>query len=336
MFSTRLKPSHSASSAAFRLAALLSAAAIAGTACSATGTGDSQEAAAAAETPSRPAPQAAASTIATVPGGEVSTLAGPFVGGASSISIDVGGNLYVGSWSDRVYKILPDGGSEVFADGLEGTTGNALDAQGNLYQANFFNNSISKIRPDGAHETLSDQGLANPVDVALYEGSLLVSNCESNQVTRTSMDGETTTFAESNLFNCPNGITLASDGNIYVANFWDPRLLKITPAGDVSEFVTVPQDRNMIASVGDHIYMTSPVGKRVFRVSITTGEVALVAGTGEAEERDGAALEAAFTNPNGIAVSPDEAYLVISNVVAEEPAPGRFNVRRITLSPVAQ
>ena len=87
----------------------------------------------------------------------------------------------------------------------------------------------------------------------------------------------------------------------------------------------------MIASVGTHLYITSPAGKRVYRVSTTTGEVTHIAGTGDAVERDGPALQAAFTNPNGIAVSPDESYLIISNVVAEG-SPGQFTVRRVALS----
>ena len=264
-------------------------------------------------------------------GSRVSTLTETLVGGASSIAIDKKGNLYVASWSKRVYKVHPSGRAEVFADDLEGTTGNAMDAEGNLYQANFFNNSITRIDREGNKVTLAE-GLAQPVGLALSGDSLFVSNCESNTVSRVTLKGEVTTFATSSEFNCPNGITRAADGNLYLANFWDRKLFRITPQGHVSHFVTVPQDRNMIASVGTHLYITSPAGKRVYRISTTTGEVTHIAGTGEAEERDGAALQAAFSNPNGIAVSPDESYLIISNVVAEEPAPGKFTVRRISLA----
>ena len=262
--------------------------------------------------------------------GTVSTLTETLVGGASSISIGEGGVMYVGTWSDRVYRILPDGKAEVFAEGLQGTTGNAFDAHGDLLQLNFFNNTISRIASDGKHETFA-KGLAQPVGIVTTGDGFWVSNCESNTIARVGPDGEVSILAESPLFNCPNGISRASDGNLYVANFYDRRLLRVTPDGQVEPFANVPQDRNLVASYGTNLYITSPLGRHVYRVDLKTGESFHVAGTGESQEKDGPGLEASFSAPNGIAVSPDGRRLFISNVVAEAPAPGRFNIRVVTL-----
>ena len=55
-------------------------------------------------------------------------LEGHHVGG---VSLDAVGDLYIADFGDIVWKITPDGERTVFAAGLYGTSGNAVDAEGN-------------------------------------------------------------------------------------------------------------------------------------------------------------------------------------------------------------
>ena len=270
-------------------------------------------------------------------GGQVYTFADDLVGGASAVTVDVMGNVYVANFAESVYKIRPDGRTEVFASGLYGTTGNAVDARGNLYQASFFGDYITKIDRRGNQKIVAD-GLAGPMALAFGEdGDLFVSNCSSQTIAKVTPDGAVSTFAEGPLFNCPNGITRALDGNFYVVNFDDESLLKITPKGEVTHFATLPYGRNTIASARGHLYVAS-LHRRIYRISLMTGEVIHLAGTGERETRDGPALQASFSRPNGIAATADGGRLYVSNIISTKSVPGApfqepsgLRVRLITL-----
>ena|SRR2546428_2438194 len=60
-------------------------------------------------------------------------IEGHQVGG---VTIDLVGNIYVADFGDLVWKITPEGERQVFASGLYGASGNAIDNEGNLLQSN--------------------------------------------------------------------------------------------------------------------------------------------------------------------------------------------------------
>lgn len=232
-------------------------------------------------------------------GATVHTLTNAIVGGASGLSIDEMGVVYAGTFDDRVYKVRMDGRPEVFASGLYGATGNAVGPRGNLYQLNFFGGYLTTIDRHG-NQTILAFDLDTPVDVTFARGDLYVANCGTNSVSRVTLLGQVETFAQGPPFNCPNGITYASDGNLYVTNFSDTKLLQVTLGGEVADFIALPHDRNVITSARGHLYVASGSGRQVHRLALTTKEIALVAGTGERGSQDGAALDATFNSPNGI------------------------------------
>jgi sugar lactone lactonase YvrE len=151
--------------------------------------------------------------------------------GCWGIAMDKAGNLYCADNTDnRIRKISTDGnvttlaGSAGFYNtyyaygGFENGPGNqatftvptglAIDSAGNLYVADQVNNAIRKITPDGIVSTLAGQQTAG------Y------------------MDG-TGTAAQ---FNSPTQVAVDSKGNVYVADWGNYRIRKITPDGTVSTF----------------------------------------------------------------------------------------------------
>jgi sugar lactone lactonase YvrE len=87
------------------------------------------------------------------------------------------------------------------------------DAAGNLYVADFGNNSIRKITPAGV--------------VSTFAGSLTGVSGSSDSPTGTSAT-----------FNGPNGIAVDASGNLYVSDFGNNSIRKITSAGAVTTFKT--------------------------------------------------------------------------------------------------
>ena len=47
------------------------------------------------------------------------------------LTVDLNGDVYIADFGDLVWKITPDGERRVFASGLYGASGNAIDNQGN-------------------------------------------------------------------------------------------------------------------------------------------------------------------------------------------------------------
>lgn len=83
-----------------------------------------------------------------------------------------------------------------------------IDTLGNLYVSDFNNHRIRKVTPQGVVTTFAGSGLPG------YQ------------------DGP----ADSARFHYPRGIAMDDSGNVFVADSWNHRIRKITPAGQVSTF----------------------------------------------------------------------------------------------------
>jgi sugar lactone lactonase YvrE len=183
------------------------------------------------------------------PDGVVSTLAGSAtrgnqdgVGSAASfrapggIAVDSAGTVYVAdTFNATIRKITSSGsvstlagtaGSRGDADGtgsaaqFNNPSGVAVDAAGNLYVADTYNETIRKVTPTGIVTTLA--------------GSAGISGGN---------DG-TGIYA---LFNQPDGVAVDASGNICVADTGNAIIRKITPGGVVITVAGLPG----IAGMGD-------------------------------------------------------------------------------------
>ncbi len=272
-------------------------------------------------------------------GDRVRTVADSLAGAVGGVAVDALGNIYVADFRDRVYRIRPWGEVSVFAEGFYGASGNAIDVEGRLLQSSFWGDFISRVDRVGHVETLA-RGLEGPVGIAVdrVSGDAYVCNCRGNSLSRVSSTGKVTPFAESDLFKCPNGITVGPDSNLYVVNFGNESMLKITRDGKVTEFARLPGGGNgHVAAMRGALYATSFRGHRLYRVAMD-GKVTPFAGTGTPGEQDGAALEATFTLPNGIAAGPQGDRLYVNDYInrapptLEVPPAPLSSVRQITLA----
>src|SRR6266545_563291 len=157
------------------------------------------------------------------------------------VTVDALGNIYVADFGEIVWKITPEGKRDVFASGLYGASGNAIDKEGSLLQSNFYGDSITRIDRKGQAKPLITSGLSGPVGIAVDRktGDVYVANCSSNSITKIAMDGAVSSFAKSDLLRCPNGTSFDSEGNLYVVNFRNNKMLKADPQGVITPFATV-------------------------------------------------------------------------------------------------
>ncbi len=252
----------------------------------------------------------------------VRTLTSMISAGTGGLDVDAAGNIYLadfgaslgGTPGTRVLRITPAGEASTFATGLLGASGNVFDSQGVLVQSSIAGGRVDRISPDGTVSPFAT-GLRQPVGIAVVPGdTLFVVNCGDRSIDRITPDGTRSAFVSDPLLNCPNGITHASDGNFYVANFNDGQVLRVTRAGAVTIHATLPGGNNGHILFGNGVlYVAARGGNRIYQVGLN-GTTRVLAGTGVRGLDDGAALDATLSLTNDIALSPDGRILYFNDV----------------------
>jgi len=258
-------------------------------------------------------------------------ITGHQVGG---VSVDAVGNLYVADFGDIVWKIPPEGQPQVFAQGFYGSSGNAVDHQGNLFQSSYYGDFITKIDRTGHTTLFTSSGLKGPVGIAVDSttGDLYVANCRGNYIARIGSDGVAATFAQSELLKCPNGIAFDSSGQLYVVDNWDNHMLKIDRSGHVSLFATIStRGLGHLCFKKDRFYVTAFETHEIYEVKLN-GTVKRILGNGQRGIVNGSGDSVRVSYPNGIACDPWTPHLYINESDSDsEDGPRRTIVREIDL-----
>jgi sugar lactone lactonase YvrE len=196
------------------------------------------------------------------------------------------------------------GASTYSGDGLKATqatvnapSGVASDPDGNLYIADTGNNRVRRVDRRGVITTVAGNGddgfsgdgspatrasLAAPQGVAVdAQGNLYIADTGNNRVRRVDRSGVITTVAGDGVraysgdglrapqasLNAPSGVTLDTEGNLYIADTGNSRVRRTDPSGVIST----------VAGTGRYAF----------------------AGDG------GPAIQASLAAPSGLAVDPD-------------------------------
>lgn len=260
-------------------------------------------------------------------------MEGHQVGG---VTVDAVGNLYVADFGDLVWKIPPEGQPHIFAEGFYGSSGNAVDHLGNLFQSSYYGDFITKIDRTGHATLLTASGLRGPVGIAIDRttNELYVANCNGNTIARIGGDGVPWTFAQGDLLKCPNGIVFDSSDMLYVVNNRDNHMLKIDRSGHVSLFAAISaKGLGHVCFKKDRFYVTAFESHEIYEVKLN-GAVRRILGNGLRGIVNGSGDSVRLSYPNGIACDPWAPHLYINEFDndSDEGNPRRAIVRQIDLN----
>jgi sugar lactone lactonase YvrE len=250
-----------------------------------------------------------------------------------------------------------------------GPAGVAVDSSGNVYVADTGNNEIRKVTSTGVVTTLagapgeinygSADGIgasaqfAGPTGVAVdSSGNIYVADTENNEIRKVTSAGVVTTLAVSTNpgsadgtgsaagFHQPTGVAIDSSGNVYVADWGNNQIRKVTPEGVVTTLAgsTNPGSAD---GTGSAASFESPIGVAVdssgdvyvadtfnFEIREVTpgGVVTTVAGSSAAGSANGTGSAASFRFPTGVAVDPSGNIYVADNGNGS----GNDDIRKLT------
>jgi sugar lactone lactonase YvrE len=242
--------------------------------------------------------------------GNVSTLAGGAEGYAdgagaaaqfntpSGLAIDAAGNVYVADTANnRVRKIdvagrvstLAGDGTAGHRDGpahaaqFNGPVGVAVDARGNVFVADTYNDRVRVVTTAGEVRTVAGGERPGYADGPATGGALLDTPC---------------------------GVAVLPNGEVVVADTGNERLRRLTPDGQLTTLAFSATERpdarlgspvGLAATHDNFLYVTEQRHGRVWQIA-PDGRAQVVAGVGSGfEEGDGHAA-ARFNQPAGLAV----------------------------------
>ena len=241
------------------------------------------------------------------PDGQATTLAGSGAAGSANgkgaaasfnypygIAVDGSGNVYIAdSGNNLIRKITPDGtvstlagsGATGSADGNAATASFgfpmalAVDANGNVYVADYYYDLIRKVTPNGDVTTIAGTGtygsadgtgtlasFNHPQGIAIDKaGILYIADTDNYYIMILKQTVEVTTFAGTGApgitngtgaaagFGNPTGIAVDISGNLYVGDDVNYIVRKITPAGVVTTLSgsSFPGSANGIGALAD-------------------------------------------------------------------------------------
>lgn len=135
------------------------------------------------------------------------------------LAYDAAGHFYVANWSaGTVLRFAPDGTRAVFASGLSGPSGLAIDPgpSGDIFVASYSQDLVWRFTPEGK-QSVFVRGLATPAGLSFDgKGRLLIANRRTNQILAAHPDGRIEVVAEG--LQTPVGAVELPGGELMVSN----------------------------------------------------------------------------------------------------------------------
>ena len=174
--------------------------------------------------------------------GVSTTLNTTSTSGPVGIAVDGLGNIYVSDFiTNDVYQFNSSGTLTATITGFSAPYGIACDAANNVYVADNTAFTVVKIAAGTLTKSTFLSGFANaPLGITIVNNDIYVTENIGNNVVKiaNAITGSTTQTTFATGFNAPHYLTSDAAGNLYVADYSNNVLKKITPGGVVSTLIT--------------------------------------------------------------------------------------------------
>lgn len=270
------------------------------------------------------------------------------------VGIDGSGAVFVADYQNHTIRKISSGNVSTFAG--SGTTGYAdgqdvsasfsfpwgiaVDSSGNVFVAEQNNSRIRKISPSALVSTFVGSGfgyidasgtsakVANPTGMTMAsDGTIYLADTGNNRIRKITSGGSVSTLAGSGSaayadgvgvaasFNGPRGVTVDSQGNVFVSDTQNNRIRKIGSDGSVSTFAgsgsatfldgsatsaCFNSPSGLVADNLGNIFVADQGNNRIRRIN-SAGTVSTLVGSGGASSSDGIGVASSFYAPTGIA-----------------------------------
>lgn len=258
------------------------------------------------------------------PGGVISTLAGQVgvpgtangtgtaaqFNAPNAVAVDGAGNVYVADTNNHAIRKVTAAGAVSTLAGQPGVPGSA-DGVGNLAQFNSLFGIC--VDPAGVNLYVADLGNHTIRQVVIASGAV------TTLAGQAGVSGAVNGTGTAASFGTPSGTAVDAAGNVFVVEFVNSTIRKITPAGVVTTLAGLAgnlayadgigaaarfnQPMHVASDAAGALYVTDYFNQTIRRVNTTTGAVTTIGGlAGNAGTADGTSNTARFANPAGIAL----------------------------------
>ena len=264
------------------------------------------------------------------------------IDGPTGVVQDSKGNLYICEYSGRkILKIDKTGIITSIGTGAIGSNDGpsesatfdtpndlAIDAQDNIYVADYGSNLIRKIDPLGYVSTIASSAtFQGPHGIVVDEaGNIFVADRGGNKIRKIDTEGNVSDFAGSGeaksedgqgteaSFDGPFYLDLDASGNLYVTEYWSNLIRKISPGGLVSTFAGTGMvgsqdgDRSTATFNGPNgialdeegnVYVSENINHQIRKID-QDGNVTTLVGLLSPGSEDGDVAQASFNQPHGM------------------------------------
>ncbi len=234
---------------------------------------------------------------------------------------DAAGNLYVADRENHVIRKITSAGVVSTLAGSAGETG-STDGEGAV--ARFYQPSGVVVSDNGGVLYVADYGNHVVRKIVVSEAGVATVSTFAGSADLTGIDDGMGGLAR---FNLPWALALDSAGNVFVADFGNNRLRKITPVGEVTTFapaLSLSGPTGLAIDAEDNVFVADSNHQVVWRIT-SAGDATLFAGKlGDNGYLDGqTGLESEFFTPYDVSLDGD-GYLYVADY-------GNHVIRRVVV-----
>jgi hypothetical protein len=249
-----------------------------------------------------------------------------------NVAVDGSGNVYVADTSNSIIRMITPAGVVTTIAGAALVTGSTDGPGGSA----LFDNPIGVAVDGSGNVYVGDTGNDTIRKITLVSGVWMVSTLAGSAGNYGSSNG--TGSAAS--FENPNGVAVDGSGNVYVADYMNSTIRKVTSAGVVTTLAGSPNDPGHSNGTGSAALFNGPNGvavdgsgnvyvadteNQLIRKVTSAGVVTTIAGTATVTgSTDGPGTSALFNFPTSVAVDGSGNLYVAdySNFVIRKITPG--------------